>query len=221
MEMLVVISIVLILAVLSSGTLLNAIDSGKSATSIGNLRKIGSAYHAYAIDHNGMFPIYTWGDAPRQTLGSVVNQNSPVKKLFSRDSPLGGLPEGGDYMDSCDAFYSPFAIRYKKRAKSAYYKDSSGVEYIGYCCYSLPSEDRSETPPRAPVIPEIFNDRVTQNPRSPFYSDLLADQAAAGEFKGKSCTVLHLDGSVSSVSMTEMKKAGSWADRIQLMVESH
>lgn len=185
--------------------------SGDQVKSVSNLRQIGIATLAYAVEHNGKIPHnMRGGDIGNTTLGPSVQPESPPRRLFDRDSWVFGTGNH-NYLDTPDVLYSPFAMEYKTRKKNTLFQkgSNSNALYIGYYFYFIPRAD--EKRPKPPVHPDIFNDRLIENPRAPLYSDLFYyDEDYPEKFPSDTMNVLFLDGSVRSFDYETITALRGW-----------
>jgi len=219
-EILVVIAVIAVLSALLMSVSKTAMSSANLAKSISNLKTIGMASRYYANDHNGRFPLYGFEEyRGMSTEGNIAHYPSVPQKLMGPDF-------GPAYLETCDVFYSPFLPGTKSRVKGSYFKDPGGTPYIGYYYFSLPHpEDMGMVyiPPRGgvkdldrPGSDEIFNNRLADDPRAVLYCDV-PPGTPVGEFTGKQCTVLHLDGAVNSFPYSEFKNLGPTARAMRLI----
>jgi general secretion pathway protein G len=94
-ELLIVVAIIGIIAAIAIPNLLNAIDRGKQKRTMADLKSIGTAVEAYAVDNN-VYPVA--GDAP-----TLANQIQPVHMKIM---PLNDGWSGAFQVDSTTSAYT-------------------------------------------------------------------------------------------------------------------
>lgn len=222
-EILVVIAVIAVLSALLVTASKTAMGAVNGATDVSNLRTIGLACLNWANDHNGKFPGYGWeAERCRYTEDVGANGNSIPRKLLPKSSPFGGTDFGGEYLSSCDVFYSPSVAGMKDRTKGAYFTNSSGTEMIGYYNYSLPHpEDQILGPTEVPRT-GYYNHRLTDDPKVFRFCSLFPSVVSAyglGPYTSKNLYVLRLDGAVRTIPYKEFEGLGATARQQRLMKE--
>jgi len=223
-ELLVVIAVIAVLSALLMSASKAAMGAVNQATDVSNLRTIGLACLNWANDHNGKFPGYGWEtERCRYTEDCGANGNSIPRKLFPKSSPVGGTDFGGEYLSSCDVFYSPSVTGMKNRRKGAYYTNSSGVEMIGYYNYSLPHpDDQLAVDPVLGPRTGPYNHRLTDDPKAVRFCSLFPDVVASynvGPYTSKYLYKLRLDGAVCTIPYKEFVGLGPTARGQRLLKE--
>ncbi len=214
MEMLVAIVIIVILAALVIPALSSALERGKAAKCMANMRSIGVAVAAYASENDGRFPRGGWGDGgnswsppvtPGATLGWLVDIWSYIGK--SRDifvcpaaeqSPTGQV--SWTWMPESTASTPRYPMHYAYNAQL-----NSNRDYFRANGYAV---DRLSGVPRISGLPVLI-DIVFQNN---FYGgianvfDANASQSSGTSFAarhGRAGHVLWGDGRVTAHTLKD------------------
>lgn len=205
LELLLAIVLIAVIVVLGF-VVFNKVEQTKlSVVNANNLKQISLAILAYAGDHQGKIPPHTSGSSgPRITTTSyhLAGGSSP-RRLFT--GLLGGISGEGrqSYISTPNIFYSPFLPAYKSRLANEFYKAENGAFYAGYMYYYMPRVDETG---RQPFVDGLFNDRVTESPRAPLYSDIIFPSDDGSQFSSDLLFVLYLDGSIRSFPYREMSQ---------------
>jgi general secretion pathway protein G len=94
-ELLIVVAIIGIIAAIAIPNLLNAIDRGKQKRTMADLRSIGTASEAYAVDNNH-YPVGNLG-AVEPVLEPIYIKNMPLVDGWSGDMVFAGQALGVGY----------------------------------------------------------------------------------------------------------------------------
>lgn len=218
LEMIVSLLIVAVLAAMLLQSLASMRAAGQQTRSVNQLRQIGMAMLAYAGEHGGVLPINiaqgTSGRATGTTIGYRLSSGSSIKRLFSSEKWGSNGLGNTDYLPSPDVLYTPFPSIFENRRKGEFYQTSDGRVLVGYIYYYLARNDLANG---RVIVPELFNDRLTESGRTPLFSDFVGPMADETHFTSSHCAVLYLDGSVKSFPQEEFRGMRQWGERLQHM----
>ena len=221
-EIMAVIAIVAVLAALVSPLVFNAVEAGKGAKNISNLKTLGSATLTYAADNNGMLPPtmqnIKGGQGLFMTTGIDMWPTASPRRLFDRDTWKFGTG-GTDYLPSPDVFYGPFTtLLNKNRGAGEAWERVPTAYRIGYVYYFLPIEDDSDKTAGGAKRKAVSDPRgrplansslAVGHPRAPLFSDMISESWASETGfpwnDREHLYVVHLDGSVDSVPSERIK----------------
>lgn len=209
LELLLAITLIAALAILLFSLEKRMRHSANKVHNIGNLRTIGIAVFSYAADHHGEIPGNTPGGISTRTIGTGMTSGTAVRKLFGKQnfSPIG--QGNSDYLKTPDTLYGPFTPIFRNRPPNGFYSSQTGAYQSGYTVYNLPRIDGKGN---APILEGCFNDRLTENPHAPIYSDWVNWD----EFTGSEISVLFLDGSIRNFSKEEVAQYPDQKARLKL-----
>ncbi|MFV0338022.1 MAG: type II secretion system protein [Chthoniobacterales bacterium] len=219
-ELLVVIGIVAVLLTLLGAGFSRAKRSADQAKNINNLKQIGIASLTYAAEHNGKTPPYSSGSSKSDdtTISyNLASGRTPARYLFEKGAREDNFGIGeADYLGSVDLLYSPFLVATQSRPKGELIGDGVRKWVSGYLFFYLPRNDeKRSTLGGNPPHPTIFNDRLTESPRAPLYSDrLVSTTPRSQEFTSDLFNVLFLDGSVKTFDYDEVLTKRTWKDKM-------
>lgn len=210
-ELLVVTAIIVLLSMMLFSGTRRIRHSSDKIQNTANLRALGVATLSYATDHNGKTPPNTRDGLVTRFMGYGMSSGTSLRKLYSTTN-YGPVGQGTlDYLPSPDCLYGPFTKElYKTRARGKFfYSSEAGTYRAGYWAYNLPRIDQKGMPPE---LDGCFNDRLTENPRAPLYSD----HFTWSEFTGTEVSVVFLDGSMRDFSKEDMDRNTSSKARLKL-----
>ncbi len=210
-ELMTVLMVLAVVVALLMGLSGKVTQAGKTAKNVANLRAIGGATLAFAVDHQGVLPSNGARlDIRNTSVGSGLSlTGGAARHLVSKKHRLG--LSHTDYL-AIAQLYSPFARAYRLSSKDEFFFISSNEARIGYLFYSLPRVSSNHRD----LVPGLYNDTVRENPRTPIYSDFCLSARAAPGYDAPTCSVLYLDGHVETFPQEELSKYGtSWTYVIQ------
>ena len=95
-ELLIVVAIIGIIAAIAIPNLLNAIDRGKQKRTMADLRSVGTAVEAYAVDNN-FYPTSTTTAGAEGVLEPIYIKNMPLVDGWNNGMLYIGIATGVDY----------------------------------------------------------------------------------------------------------------------------
>lgn len=212
-ELMVVLAITVLLGLLIFSFGNRATQRTQAILNQNNLREIGMAYLTYAADHDGFTP-----QAKRHETGEVGpwfgSANAwaaPARKLFDRTDVRWGVNAEGtyNYLSSPDFLYSPFDRRNENRIKGQF--STSGL--FGYLFMYSPRVQ--------PLIPNFYNEKITDEPNMPLCSDFFGPSYNPESFSSDQCAVLYLDGMVSVFPQSELSaEVRGFNQRFQYLINN-
>ncbi len=201
-QLLVSLGCIAALAVLLLPVFETALENARLSRCVNQLRQLGVAYHAYAADHQGRFPVTT---APNKQ----VDDPTEVSTIGSYG--LGYAPEllvKEGYLPNRAVFFCP-------RQKLYTYPDRTTPTgrldwtaegfFIGYTQFYLRSFDNAGNP----AFRAYRNARVTDHPNLPLVMDL-----SGRGIHGDTLNVLYLDGRVGRISSSRLLVTPYWERRL-------